>query len=127
MAIVRGLGKPIERWPKPAELTDIEWLVWRALERRRIPFEYQKTFAGGRTLGGMVVDFALQDRPAVIRCQGWAHEAMPETRARDTLQAQYLKGLGLRVIDLDEQTIKTQLDWTLDRELGIPIRIGGAQ
>lgn len=118
----RILGKVIERWPKPAEVTDIEWLVWRELERRRIPFDYQKEFAGGRTLGGMVVDFLLRDRPVIIRVQGWAHKSMPETIARDALAAEYLRGLGYRVVDLDEETIKMRLEWALDRELGIPIR-----
>ena len=81
----------------------------------------QVNYAGGvGILGGMRVDFGLQDRPVIIRVQGPWH-LFPAAQARDELQRQYLQALGYTVVDLYEEDI-ANLDRALEQKLGVPVR-----
>lgn len=112
-------GRPYQVQGQPA--TDLEWTVAKGLRRRKIPFRFQQPFAGGRSLGGMVVDFALYTHILILMIHGWSHDA-PDVRARDVLQEQYLKGEGWRVRVLREWDVWNLLDEILDTQLGIPMR-----
>jgi len=120
--------KPLQRKPPPepvpfevARLSSWERKVYYALRRRGISFQMQVNYAGGvGILGGMRVDFVLQDRPVIIRVQGPWH-LFPAAQARDELQRQYLQALGYTVVDLYEEDI-ANLDRALEQKLGVPVR-----
>ncbi len=78
-----------------------ERIMYKALMQRRIPFDFQSSMQGGRAqLGGMVVDFLLLDRRAVIRVQGdYWHSGVAEM-ARDEVQKCVLESLGYDVWDI---------------------------
>lgn len=97
-----------------------EQMVARELNRRRIEWEAQVSYAGGRSVsGGMVVDFVLPAYRSVIRVQGVHWHA--ETGERDIQQKLTLLAQGYRVIDLTDVEIDQDVAGALDRELGMPL------
>ena len=120
--------KPLSRKPPPEpipfeyqHLSSWEYLVMKALQRHAITFQMQVNYEGGiGILGGMRVDFLLQDYGAVLRVQGPWH-AMPAARSRDEMQRVYLSGRGFNVIDIFEQDLE-DIDAALQQKLGVPIR-----
>jgi len=78
-----------------------ERITYKELQTRRIPFDFQSSFFGGRLeLGGMVADFVLLDRPLIIRIQGeYWHSPLP-TQRRDAVQRGVLESMGFQVEDL---------------------------
>ena len=78
-----------------------ERIVYKELEKRGIPFDFQSSVDGGRLqLGGMVADFILLDRPVVIRVQGSTWHATFRGEQRDQAQKAYIEGLGYTVLDI---------------------------
>lgn len=109
----------------PASMSSLEWVVYRELKRRNIPFSMQVDYAGGVGYrGGMKVDFVLQDRRIVIRVMGFWH-GFPGARERDIQSRSYLEALGYTVIDLTTQEIELDVVAALDRKLGLPIAMRG--
>ena len=120
--------KPLTREAPPEiipfeyqHLSSWEYKVMKALQQRAITFQMQVSYEGGvGILGGMRVDFLLQDYGAVLRVQGPWHN-MPTARSRDEMQRVYLSGRGFNVIDIFEQDLE-DIDAALQQKLGVPIR-----
>ena len=113
------------RWveQKPPDMSDLEWAVYKELQRRKIPFRTQVNIAGGQGFtGGQRVDFWLTDRPTVIRVMGHWHD-VPGAQEDDMLGRVLLEGQGYQVIDLYTQDIEVDLEGHLDAYLGISIPI----
>lgn len=111
----RGPRRPVIPWdPLEARAVPLkrvygtlpERILYRALERRGIPFDFQSSVFGGRIfLGGMVADFVLLDRAVVIRVQGRFWHSRPATAEKDEVQKNVLEMLNYDVLDIDEFTI----------------------
>jgi very-short-patch-repair endonuclease len=107
-----------------------ERIMYLALTKRNIEFDFQSSIQGGRLLlGGMVADFILLDRPVIIRVQGtkW-HQGLLAT-ARDEIQKAYLEAMGYIILDIwDWQIHNEELleDWLRTNiDVGVPSRGGG--
>ena len=98
-----------------------EQLLAAELTRRRIAWESQIDFAGGRSRlgGGMVVDFLLTDTRTIIRVQGVYWHSRAGSTGKDDAQAIYLKGKGYTVIDIFDLDIEDNVRAALDRALGV--------
>lgn len=98
--IPRGLPDPPEDWPgsKP------EWLIFWALQKLKIDFEYQTPRLGGRlSKGGVVIDFLIPSLSLAINVQSiYYHYRTNVQRTNDALQRVQLEGLGIIVIYIQE-------------------------
>lgn len=65
-----------------AKLNIPETIIYQALSGLGVTFEAQKSIAGGRTLGGGLIDFWLPQDKIVIEYQGPFHKT-DEGRVRD--------------------------------------------
>lgn len=86
----------------------VEWYVWWALDKLKVPFIYQAKIAGGRHIrGGSVPDFLVTDRSPelIIRVQtSRYHIAVAAHRQKyDIEQRRVLERLGYQVIDVFEE------------------------
>ena len=102
-----------------------EFLVYQELERRGyehgLDFEYQSPLLGGRSRGGMVVDFVFNNPPDLaISVQGtfWHFEQGVEVKARDILAREQLAGLGMTLIFLDEDDVLEDVEHYVAEALG---------
>ncbi|KKL12247.1 hypothetical protein LCGC14_2537680 [marine sediment metagenome] len=98
--------------------SDIELIVIRWLERRKIAFKFQTSFAGGFTeLGGAVIDITIGDLRLAWRINGeyWHRGVVPEGKA--ALQKEAIEADGYIVVDLEEQDIKERTNETLTKAL----------
>ena len=78
-----------------------ERIVYKELQKRKIPFDFQSSLQGGRLqLGGMVADFILQDRPLIIRVQGSTWHTSFAAMKRDESQKLVIEGYGYVVVDI---------------------------
>ena len=94
--------------------TDLELLVLGWLEKRKIPFTFQSSLAGGHfQLGGSVVDFIIPDRMLAWRVQGEYWHRGVEKTGSDIIQKGQLTALGYTVVDLLEDDLRNRLNQTL--------------
>jgi len=78
-----------------------ERIVYKELVRRKIPFSFQSSMAGGRMiLGGMVADFILIGLSTIIRVQSQFWHSSLEAIARDDMQRAIMEKMGYTVLDL---------------------------
>jgi hypothetical protein len=97
-----------------------ERIFFRELEKRRlkhgINFLFQASMegarprgmrAGGRQLGGIVVDFAFIDRPMVVQVQGGFWHRFRSAEIRDNLQAQRLNERGWEVRFIEDYELES--------------------
>jgi very-short-patch-repair endonuclease len=91
------------------------------LTRRKIRFEFQIEFRGGRSTrgGGMVVDFLLPETRTIIRVQGAYWHSRPGSQSKDDSQSIYLRSKGYTVIDIFDLDINNNVRAALDRALGV--------
>ena len=98
--------------------TDIEEIVLRWLDKRKIVYLFQTSLSGGfYALGGAVVDFLLPERRLAWRVMGeyWHRGVVPE--GRDILQKELLTGLGYVVVNLWGDDIENRLEETMQKAL----------
>jgi len=95
-------------------MSNLEAIVFRWLTKRKIPFSFQTSLAGGHyALGGAVVDFLLEERRLAWRIQGeYWHRGVSKT-GQDIIQKEMLSELGYVVVDLLADDIENRLDETL--------------
>ncbi len=98
-----------------------ERILYKELERRRIPFSFQSSSQGGRQqFGGIVVDFILLDRMTIIEVDGLTWHTGIVADVRDARRDAILKTKGYMVLILwDWQILNVNLfnDWCT-RNLG---------
>lgn len=110
--------------------TTEERIVYKELQRRNIPFDFQSSLDGGRLLlGGMVADFILEDRKVIIRVQGSKWHTGFASEHKDVMQRALLEAAGYSVMDFwDWEIHNPELceEW-LRRNIdtGMPSRGGG--
>lgn len=99
-------------------MTDIEAIIYNYLTRRKIPFEFQTSLAGGfYELGGSVIDFLFPERGLAWRIFGeYWHKGVQKTGA-DIIQKENLAAMGLVVVDIWSSDIESRLDETLSKAL----------
>jgi len=98
-----------------AVATKPEILVLGWLDKRKIPYDFQTSLAGGHyELGGAVVDFILPDLNLGWRVQGQYWHQSITAKAHDDVQKEVLAGMGLAVVDLWEDDIYNRLNETLE-------------
>lgn len=87
-----------------------EWRVAKALWKHKIRFGYQVSYRGGRTRGGLVVDFVLYwPITRALRVQGANWHS--ENATRDRVQKAILTSIfGVPPIDIWDYEIPTQDD-----------------
>jgi len=93
-----------------------EFLVFTKRQVDGVDFDYQSSFAGGRTqFGGFVIDFILPSRGLAFQPEGarW-HLQQPLDRARLLLEQEILAGRGIRAIYLWERDLLQRPDYTLE-------------
>ena len=87
--------------------SDLERLVYDWLVRRKFPFTFQSSLAGGHfQLGGSVVDFIIPDRMLAWRVQGEYWHRGVEKTGSDIIQKEQLTALGYTVVDLLEADLR---------------------
>jgi hypothetical protein len=92
----------------------------KELMRRGYEIQAEVPMAGGTsTAGGMVVDIQIPAMKLVIRVQGEYWHTRAGIQSRDDAEALYLKGKGLRVVDVWVWDIDHRLDWVLTYQIGI--------
>lgn len=98
----RNLRAELERRAVPIESvygSVEERIVYKYLLSRRIPFDFQSSFMGGRKeLGGVVADFVLHDRPLIINPLGFIWHSGVANETRDAVQNDILYGFGYQVL-----------------------------
>lgn len=95
-------------------MTDLEEIVYDYLVRRKIPFQFQTSLAGGfYELGGAVIDFLLPDRQLAWRIMGEYWHRGVEKSGSDLIQKEMLENEGWTVVDLQEQDIRDRLEQTM--------------
>lgn len=84
-----------------------EWLVYQALEKLNIDFDYQSSQMGGRLdKGGAVIDFYLPGYGIGINVNSiYWHYNRPGQVVSDELQRESLEGQGIIMIYIDEDDI----------------------
>jgi len=99
-------------------MTDIEALVARWLDKRKIVYEFQSVYAGGfYELGGAVVDFRLPNRNILLRVMGEYWHRQVSQEGRDLIQKAFLEGMGWKVIDLLGSDVEDRLEETMTKAL----------
>ena len=107
-----------------------ERILYKELQRRKIPFSFQASVQDGRLqLGGMVADFILLDRPVVIRVQGTHWHTGLAMETKDERQRGILEAYGYYVLDIWDWEIEDPellSDWLRRNiDVGMPSRGGG--
>ena len=107
-----------------------ERIVYAELKRRGIPFDFQSSFEAGRTsIGGVVADFVLRDKPIIIEVLGRVWHSGFAQRTHDLWRTELLMRKGYVVYELWEETINDErlLDEWFERyiEQYVPIRREG--
>ncbi|RMD60874.1 hypothetical protein D6833_09000, partial [Candidatus Parcubacteria bacterium] len=75
-----------------------ERIVYAELKRRGIPFDFQSSFESGRTsIGGVVADFVLRDRPVIIEVLGRVWHSGFAQRTHDLWRTELLIRKGFVV------------------------------
>ncbi len=89
------------------EGTAPEYLVFMALTRLKVDFEYQSSKLGGRQdRGGAVLDFFIPELLLGINIAGkYWHYERPGIMASDQLQREALEAQGIRVVYIDEEDV----------------------
>jgi len=94
-------------------MSDLEAIVFNFLTRRKIPFNFQTSIAGGHfQLGGSVVDFLVEPNLAWRVMGEYYHQGVEKTGS-DTIQREMLEGMGYTVVDLNASDIENRLEETL--------------
>lgn len=93
--------------------TDIELIVLRWLDSRKILYQFQTSLAGGLyELGGSVLDFIIGNIALRIMGEYW-HKGVGK-EATDAVQKELLSSMGYTVVDLYESDIKERLNQTME-------------
>lgn len=105
-----------------------ERIVYKWLQTRRIPFDFQSSFFGGRReLGSLRADFVLLDRPLIINPLGRMWHDGQANRARDSIQNDQLYHRGYEVLMIWDDEVKVEplfediMHRHLDNTLGKPV------
>lgn len=125
-----GISQGEQRAKQGIRGTLEERILYKELERRKVPFDFQSSLAGGRLmLGGMVADFILLDRPVIIRMQGLKWHTGMMAEHKDEMQKGILQGYGYIVLDIFDWQVQDPLlceDWfRANIDVGMPARGGG--
>jgi len=99
-----------------------ERILYKALLKRRIEFDFQSSLGGGRIgwmFGRQVADFALHPRGIIIEVQGAYWHSQREQRFRDQARDMVLTARGWTVLYLGEDVIynETLLNRWLDSNI----------
>lgn len=99
--------------------TEPEKVIYYALKKRGIDFEFQSKMMGGRdTKGGAVVDFYIPSYGIIINVQGeYWHLNRPGTEERDRLQQLALEGQGIKVIYIGAEDALRNADFYVSEAL----------
>lgn len=98
--------------------SDLEIIVMRWLDKRKIAYEFQTSLRGGfYQLGGAVCDFLLPARRLAWRIFGEYWHRGVTKEGSDTLQREMLTELGWTVVDLWSDDIENRLEETLTKAL----------
>ena len=99
-------------------MTDLEAIVVRWLDRHKIDYQFQSSLMGGYyELGGSVVDILLPARGLAWRIQGeYWHQRVSQV-GRDMVQKELLSGLGWQVIDIWGRDVHNRLNETMTKAL----------
>jgi very-short-patch-repair endonuclease len=108
------------------EATDLERAVYRALQRRQIPFDFRSSMSGGRPgyqFGRQVADFVLWQLGIIIEVHGaYWHDPVGQAD-RDTTRDLVLQAEGWRVLYLPERIVRNALE--LERWLNEHVTYAG--
>ena len=98
--------------------TKSEFVVHEWLNRKGVSFEFQSQLTGGfyQELGDEKVDFNLTDMNTILRILGTGSHKTT-LGGSDLLQKERLIGLGYTVIDLWEEDLEANLDYTMREAL----------
>ena len=91
--------------------TILERIVYKALRRLHIPFDFQSSVSGGRMewgFGRQVADFWLWTLNLVIEVQGTYWHTAREQTGKDKARELALAAQGKRMLTLWEDTIRNQ-------------------
>lgn len=107
--------QPPMDWPG----TIPEYLVYHALVRKKIDFEYQSSKMGGRLeRGGSVLDFWIPSYNLAINIASvYWHYGRPEARISDQLQREALEAQGIRIVYIDEEDVLRNASYYVDEAL----------
>lgn len=96
-----------------------EYLVYQALTRLGVEFDYQSRQMGGRQeRGGAVLDFYIPDYNLGINVASiYWHYGRPEQVANDQLQREALEAQGIRIIYIDEADVLRNAFWYVQEAL----------
>lgn len=98
--------------------SDLEIIVYNFLTRRKIPFEFQTSLAGGiYQLGGAVVDFILYEEMLAWRVMGEYYHKGVEKEGSDIIQKETLAEMGYTVVDLLANDLENRPEETLNLAL----------
>ena len=100
--------------------SDIERIVLRWLDRRKILYDFQSSQLGGRfELGGSIVDILIPDLHLAIRVQGSYWHKGIEKEATDSIQRELLESQGWTIVDVWESDLDTpeKIESTLTKAL----------
>ena len=98
--------------------TNLEIIVYNWLTRRKIPFEFQTSLAGGFfQLGGAVVDFILYEQMLAWRVMGEYYHKGVEKTGSDITQREMLNSMGYTVVDLLADDLENRPEDTLNLAL----------
>ena len=99
-------------------MTDLEAIVTRWLDRHKIDYQFQSSLMGGYyELGGSVVDILLPARGLAWRIQGEYWHQRVGQQGRDEIQKELLSGLGWTVVDLWGSDIENRIEETMQKAL----------
>jgi very-short-patch-repair endonuclease len=86
-----------------------ERIIYKALVERRIEFDFQSSFQGGRReLGGLAADFVMMDRPVIINPLGQMWHKGTANEVRDAVQNDLLRGMGYEVLMIWDYEIEPE-------------------
>lgn len=93
-----------------------EWLTTKKKMTNGIEFQWQYPFLGGRTIfGGFVLDFYFPAMRLAWFVQGLHfHYSQPEDRGRDRMAVAQVANRGITVVQIFEDNLINQTQWTLD-------------
>jgi very-short-patch-repair endonuclease len=100
------------RTPQGMSATNLERIVWDALTRHKIQFDFRSSMIGGRPgfqFGRQVADFALWQYHVVIEVQGAYWHTPLQQEAKDASRMLILAGEGWITLYLDQRIVVNAL------------------
>ena len=78
-------------------------ILWSRLRRSQLGFKFRRQ----NSFGKYIVDFYCPEKKMVIEIDGWQHK---EEKEHDKKRAEYLKGLGLKILRFWNNDVNNNLD-----------------